>query len=198
MLKLVCGLAAAFLAGGLAMAQPAPEYSAENILGHFGAVESGGDSPLCPGPACLDKGVTRGVCFGTAEACSAAGAAAAGAATGATAPAPGFNLLITFQLGSDALTDQAQSNLREFARALADPALAAARFTIEGHTDARGTAELNDALSLRRANSVVEFLVALGIDRGRLDPVGFGERALYRPDDPNADINRRVEAVLVR
>lgn len=198
MMKLALGLLSAALAGGVALADPAPEYSSSGIVEHFSAAESGGTSPLCPGPACLDKGLTRGVCFGTTEACAAAGASAAGGASEAVAPAPAFNLLITFRLGSDELSEQAISNLREFARALADPALATARFTIEGHTDARGSAELNDALSLRRADAVVNFLESLGIDRARLDAVGFGERALYRPDDPYADINRRVEAALIR
>lgn len=167
--------AAAALAFTPALAQdPAAEYSASDIVQQ------------------LEKGPTRGVCFGTTEAC------AEGTVTGGdpVTEAPGFNLLITFNLGSDDLSAQAEANLREFAAALADPALQDKRFVIEGHTDARGSAEFNEALSLRRANAVVAYLQSLGIDGSRLQAIGYGERALYTPEDPNADINRRVEAAL--
>ena len=36
---------------------------------------------------------------------------------------------------------------------------------VEGHCDERGTREYNLALGERRANSVKEFLVSLGVDR---------------------------------
>ncbi len=196
MFRLISGAVfVALFASPVQAQEPSAQYSAEAIREHFEAVKSGGDSPLCPGPACLDKGVTRGICFGTVDQCGTGDGA--GTEPTAGAPDPGFNLLITFRLGSDDLSEQAKSNLREFARALADPGLAEAKFRIEGHTDARGSVEFNDALSLRRANAVVAFLTGLGVDAARLKAVGYGERALYTPDDPEADINRRVEAALL-
>ena len=49
--------------------------------------------------------------------------------------------------------------------------------TIEmaSHTDRWGSNAYNDALSLRRAQSVVDYLVAAGIDMARLQPHGYGE-----------------------
>lgn len=47
--------------------------------------------------------------------------------------------------------------------------------TIEGHADDRGTADYNIALGDRRAASTVVFLEQLGIDRGRLRTVSYGE-----------------------
>ncbi|MEM6421462.1 MAG: peptidoglycan-associated lipoprotein Pal [Pseudomonadota bacterium] len=47
--------------------------------------------------------------------------------------------------------------------------------TIEGHADERGTREYNLALGARRADAVRAFLVAQGIDGGRLDTVTFGK-----------------------
>lgn len=49
--------------------------------------------------------------------------------------------------------------------------------TIElaAHTDRKGSDAYNTALSQRRANAVIEYLIAGGIDRGRLTPVGYGE-----------------------
>ncbi len=49
--------------------------------------------------------------------------------------------------------------------------------TIElvAHTDRKGSEEYNVALSQRRAQSVIEYLIASGIDSERLKPVGYGE-----------------------
>jgi peptidoglycan-associated lipoprotein len=46
---------------------------------------------------------------------------------------------------------------------------------IEGHCDERGTREYNLALGERRANSVYEYLLALGIDSGRLTNISYGK-----------------------
>ncbi len=49
--------------------------------------------------------------------------------------------------------------------------------TIElgAHCDYKGSAEYNKGLSQRRAESVVEYLIAKGISRDRLTPVGYGK-----------------------
>ncbi|HXC52245.1 MAG TPA: OmpA family protein [Candidatus Limnocylindrales bacterium] len=46
---------------------------------------------------------------------------------------------------------------------------------IEGHCDDRGTAEYNLALGARRAKSIRDALVALGIKSSRLSTVSYGE-----------------------
>ena len=77
------------------------------------------------------------------------------------------------------------------------PQLVNMRFRIEGHTDSVGTRASNLALSQRRAQSVADFLVAMGVGRERLEVIGYG------PDRPlpgtrgSAGENRRVEAVRV-
>ena len=47
--------------------------------------------------------------------------------------------------------------------------------TIEGHADERGTREYNLALGERRANAVKDYLIALGINAGRLTTISYGE-----------------------
>jgi peptidoglycan-associated lipoprotein len=47
--------------------------------------------------------------------------------------------------------------------------------TIEGHADERGTREYNLALGDRRATTVMNYLVALGVDKGRLSEVSYGK-----------------------
>lgn len=171
-----------------AMAQA--QYSAADVVGHFKQPEAAASAaPNCPeGSICLPKKGTRAVCIGTGSACAAQ-------ATAAPAEPSGFDLLITFELGSDRLSDQAQANLREFAKAMSDPALNGTQFNVDGHTDARGSDELNNQLSERRAAVVVQFLKELGIDEARLRAKGYGE-SLPRADDPFAAINRRVEATI--
>ena len=46
---------------------------------------------------------------------------------------------------------------------------------VEGHCDERGTREYNLALGERRANSVKEFLVSLGVDAGRITTISYGK-----------------------
>jgi len=104
-------------------------------------------------------------------------------------------MLITFDLGSDRLSEQARENLAEFAKALKGNTLRNSTFSIDGHTDARGTNAFNMDLSNRRAASVVNYLESLGIPRERLRATGYGEDR-PRVDDPFAAINRRVEATL--
>jgi outer membrane protein OmpA-like peptidoglycan-associated protein len=74
-----------------------------------------------------------------------------------------------------------------------DPALQNLRFLIAGHTDSSGSDACNMALSQRRADAVVTYLVDKGVAPGRLVAKGFGESDPLdgRPDDP---ANRRVEA----
>lgn len=49
------------------------------------------------------------------------------------------------------------------------------RVTVEGHADSRGTNEYNFALSERRAASVRDYLVSLGVSASRLAIVSKGE-----------------------
>ncbi|MFW8596203.1 OmpA family protein [Cribrihabitans neustonicus] len=63
------------------------------------------------------------------------------------------------------------------------------RFRVYGHTDAVGSQAYNKALGLRRAQAAVNYLVARGVSRHRLEAlVSFGET---RPLIPTPDRERR-------
>ena len=47
--------------------------------------------------------------------------------------------------------------------------------SIEGNADERGTREYNLALGDRRANSIRNYLVALGVDGGRMSAISYGK-----------------------
>jgi peptidoglycan-associated lipoprotein len=52
---------------------------------------------------------------------------------------------------------------------------------IEGHCDERGTVAYNLALGERRANTVKQYLVALGIEPNRLTTISYGEEFALDP-----------------
>ncbi len=205
-------IAIAGLLGSLAFAAPAaadcvsdtdcaPQFEAGDVLGHVDALTSpNGTTRSITG----EGAATRELCIGTFDECTPVTPSGTGGTGDTTvagdppppdAPKPEFNLLISFNFDSAELTPQARANLREFARALQDPKLDGTLWAIDGHTDAVGGPGYNQNLSVRRANAVVSYLAELGIERGRLKARGFGESRLYDPADPEADINRRVEAL---
>ena len=107
------------------------------------------------------------------------------------------DLRLSFGVGSAALSDAAQAQVRAFAEALRRPQLANARVRIEGHTDSSGGRAMNLSLSQKRAQAVADFLVSQGIAPTRLEVRGYAyDRPL--PGRPaSAHENRRVEAARI-
>ena len=66
---------------------------------------------------------------------------------------------------------------------------------INAHTDNVGSNKANQKLSQQRSQSVVEFLIEMGIDSSRLEAKGFGEEYPIAPNDSDEgrQENRRVE-----
>ena len=116
------------------------------------------------------------------------------AATTADAKPPSVDLAVNFDFGSAQLTADGELTLDNLGRALKDPALGGSRFSIDGHTDAVGSAAYNQQLSEARADAVRDYLVArFGVEAGRLETHGYGFTRLLDPQDPTSAVNRRVE-----
>lgn len=70
------------------------------------------------------------------------------------------------------------------------------KFIVSGHTDSSGDAAKNQDLSARRAQVMVNELIAQGVDAGDIEAVGMGaQRPLVKNDDTAAKKakNRRYE-----
>jgi outer membrane protein OmpA-like peptidoglycan-associated protein len=108
---------------------------------------------------------------------------------------------IKIDLSADVLFDFDKADLKPAAEEKLNQLLTVvnsrpgARVAIEGHTDVRGDDAYNQALSLRRAESVRAWLASHGASAGRFTATGAGESRPLRTgaseDDHRA--NRRVE-----
>lgn len=73
------------------------------------------------------------------------------------------------------------------------------RLLIEGHCDWRGTAEYNLGLGDRRASSVRDYLVSIGIDRNRLEVLSKGDlEAAQGGSEQQMARDRRAELVILK
>lgn len=102
---------------------------------------------------------------------------------------------VYFEYDSHDLTPDTRAVLERNATIL--KRYATLRVTLEGHCDDRGSTEYNLALGERRASSVQEYLVGLGVRTEQLERVSYGEE---RPEAPGEgegtrSRNRRVEFV---
>lgn len=81
---------------------------------------------------------------------------------------------ILYEFGSWELQPQFKDSLNFLIRTLEDnPNIV---IELASHTDSRGTDALNDTLSQRRAQAVVEYLIENRIDPARLEARGYGKR----------------------
>lgn len=103
---------------------------------------------------------------------------------------------ILFDSGQSGIKRGATSNLSRLAAFLNKYPERSA--VIEGHTDALGSDDSNQALSQRRADAVKSYLVGQGIANGRLTASGKGEALpVASNDSPSGrQQNRRVEVII--
>lgn len=109
---------------------------------------------------------------------------------------PAIDLEILFEYNSANISPKAVPALVALGNALSRQDLKGSVFFINGHTDAAGGADYNQALSQRRANSVRHVLIEqYKLAADTLIAVGFGKEQLKTPADPLGEANRRVQIV---
>lgn len=106
-----------------------------------------------------------------------------------------FNVFFVFD--KDELTPESTAQFDCIKRELASRP--APEVVVIGHTDRIGALEYNDALSLKRAETVRAALVEAGVRREQIEIAGRGERepAVPTADEVAEPRNRRVE-IMVR
>lgn len=115
--------------------------------------------------------------------------------TAVAAPRPSLSLQIQFDFNSATIRPESQQALLNLSQALQSAELKDSGFAVEGHTDAKGTAEYNLRLSDQRAQAVKRFLAQHGVADARLHASGKGASQLASPSEPYAAENRRVRIV---
>jgi peptidoglycan-associated lipoprotein len=118
---------------------------------------------------------------------------------GETSDADGYSNVgntIYFALDSAELVAEAQSQLQREAKWLQQ--FPAHKLTIEGHADERGTREYNLALGERRAQAVMDYLIALGVDSKRLKTISYGKERPFctKAEEACWSQNRRAVSTL--
>lgn len=116
----------------------------------------------------------------------------------AIAPVKQSDLFINFAEGSWEINDAAFEQVTELFKALTPEEWGKYRFEIAGHTDALGTASENEILSKKRAEAVVNLLVARGVSNSQLVPKGYGYRRPIEGLDRLDGRNRRVEIIKIK
>ncbi len=114
-----------------------------------------------------------------------------------TGPVGRADLRISFVSGSAELTSGGKDLAQTFLTALRSPQLSGKRFLIAGHTDAVGSRAYNLDLSQRRAQSLVDYLAAQGINRSQFDLKGYGFDRPAMGNSPKSAGNRRVEVIVI-
>ena len=102
---------------------------------------------------------------------------------------------INFDTGKATIRPDSEPVLSEVVKML--QANASWAMVVAGHTDNVGAKEMNLTLSRQRAESVIAWLSARGIEKARLVPAGFGDTrpVAANDNDDGRQKNRRVDLV---
>ena len=111
-------------------------------------------------------------------------------------PLPPISYILYFKEGTSDPTDASRPVLKEILDEVGRRQ--SAEVVVIGHTDREGSVPSNDRLSISRAQSVAEFMVAQGIAEGSIRTEGRGERepVVQTADGVEEPLNRRAEIVI--
>lgn len=124
---------------------------------------------------------------------------------GPVGPTSGSQEDLVVNVGDRVFFDFDKYNLKAEARAVLEKQAAwlnkyrVVTINVEGHCDERGTREYNLALGERRANSVKDYLVALGVSADRIRTISYGkERPVALGSNEDAWRQNRRSVTVVR
>ena len=111
-------------------------------------------------------------------------------------PEPASEILavnVQFALDSAVIPESFVPYLSSLAEALRQPAARGKLLVVTGHTDSQGSDAYNSELTMRRAQAVEDYLIALGAPVGSIVSTGKGESELISGHEDDHALNRRVE-----
>jgi OmpA-OmpF porin, OOP family len=112
----------------------------------------------------------------------------------ATAPAAAREFTVYFDFNKSTLTSAGRDVIRHAAAAAQQGSIA--HLTVTGHTDTVGSAEFNQRLSERRADTVRRALVAAGVPENAITARGVGKTELAVPTADGVKEPRNRRAVI--
>ena len=100
-----------------------------------------------------------------------------------------------FDFNKSDLKQQGKAELQNLGAEIRSKGMSVGDIDVVGHTDSIGSDAYNQALSVRRADAVKDYLVSEGIDAGLIDAIGMGKREPVASNDTEEGRakNRRVE-----
>jgi outer membrane protein OmpA-like peptidoglycan-associated protein len=113
-----------------------------------------------------------------------------------------IEIQILYDLGKWNIREDAAMELDDMIQFLQDnPTI---KIELGSHTDARGSSKSNQALSQKRAESAVNYMIERGIIKDRIDAKGYGETKLknrcadgVRCSEEEHQVNRRSEVTII-
>lgn len=109
------------------------------------------------------------------------------------APAPCSPKPVFFDFNESILTVESTAKLQENFKCI--QSLPGRKLRLEGHCDPRGTDEYNLALGDRRAQSVVGYLVRMGVDASRMRAVSKGKLEATGTNEATWGMDRKVNFI---
>lgn len=107
---------------------------------------------------------------------------------------PSLDLEIYFAFDSAEIGAEAVPVVENLGKAIKREDFNGSTIVVGGHTDGKGSEAYNQALSDKRADAVVKYLVAkFGLEQDRFLPTGYGFRFLKVAGQPLDPKNRRVQ-----
>ena len=105
----------------------------------------------------------------------------------------------TFEFGQVELNEEGKRTIEEYRKNLGPEFTDAYMVLVVGHTDDSGPASFNDALSVKRAQSVADYLVSTGANENATRVIGRGSREPAASNDTREGRiqNRRVDILVV-
>jgi outer membrane protein OmpA-like peptidoglycan-associated protein len=102
---------------------------------------------------------------------------------------------VFFEFDHSLIASSELDKLNNFLHRIASPELL--HVQVEGHTDSKGSAKYNNALSIKRAQAVRDYLVQHGVQSSKITVEGFGKGLPLEPNNTEAHRAKNRRAVII-